>query len=73
MHEIGAQNRDILLKPRQNRLADAQRLNRFLIRAGKQMFIVRLRQAKQIPHHMWKGEVHRMPRLEQAGPTRAGT
>jgi hypothetical protein len=35
--------------------------------------IVRRQYAKQIPHQMWKGEVHRVPRSGQADATRAGT
>ena len=46
MHQIGALNGHRLLKLGKNGLADAKRLDGFLISAGEQVFVVRRGQAK---------------------------
>ncbi len=58
MDEIGAKDGDILLETRQNRLTDTKCLDGFLIRAGKEMFVMRGREAENIAQDLGKSEIH---------------
>jgi hypothetical protein len=58
MHQIGTKGRDVLLKPCQHALADAKRLDGFLICAGEKMLVVRCGDAEDITQNLRKREVH---------------
>ncbi|MDR3531642.1 MAG: hypothetical protein P4L90_13955, partial [Rhodopila sp.] len=58
VHEVGAENRDVLLETRQDGLADAECLDGFFVGAGEQMLIVRRGQAEDIAKNMGKSEMH---------------
>jgi hypothetical protein len=59
MHEVGAENGNVLLEPGQHGLADTKRLDRLFIRTGQQMFVVRRGQAEDVAENMGQGEMHR--------------
>jgi hypothetical protein len=48
VHEVWAEDGDVLLEPRQNWLADAKCLDGFLVGTGEKVFIVRRGQAEDI-------------------------
>jgi hypothetical protein len=58
MHEVRAEDGDILLEPCQYGLADAKRLQGFFVGAGEKVLVVRRRAAKNIVKTMEKGKMH---------------
>jgi hypothetical protein len=58
MHKIGAEDSDILLEPRQDRLTDTKSPDGFLIGAGEQMLVVWRGRAEDPVKNRRKSEVH---------------
>jgi hypothetical protein len=60
VHQVGAQDGNILLEAGQDRLADAEGLNGFLIGAGEQVLVMRHGQAEYGAKTLWQSDMHRV-------------
>ena len=58
MHEIRTEDGNILLEPHQHGLADAKRLDRFLISTSKKMLVVQSGDAEEVAKKMGNREMH---------------
>ena len=67
MHQVGAEDGDILLEAGQNGLADAESLDGFLISAGEQVLVMRHRPIENSAQALWQSDMHRVRPLLLAG------
>ena len=58
MHKVGAEDGDVLLEPRQDGLADTERLDGLLIGASEQVFVMRCGHAEDVAKNMRESEMH---------------
>ena len=58
MHEVGTEYSNVLLEPRQHRLADTERLKGFFVGTGEKVFVMRRGQAEDVAEDMRNGKRH---------------
>ena len=72
MHKVGTEDSDIMLEPRENRLTDAQSLDRGLIGGGEKVLIVRRGVAKDVAKKVRNSQVHGCAPLSSGRQRQAG-
>jgi hypothetical protein len=60
MHQVGAEDGDVLLEAGQDGLADTEGLDGFLIRAGEQVFVMWHGPAENGTQALWQSNMHRV-------------